>query len=79
MERVDGRLGEKQLEDVDVSEPKLTEREMLIAQEAAKIAVKELADHFYQQVGRTVITKVLVWIGMLAAGFAVGKGWIPKL
>jgi hypothetical protein len=57
----------------------LTEREMAVAREAARIAVKELSDEFYKQVGKTIVTKVLVWIGIAAVAFAAGKGWITKL
>jgi hypothetical protein len=57
----------------------LTEREMAVAREAARIAVKELSDEFYKQVGKTFVTKVLVWIGIAAVAFAAGKGWITKL
>jgi hypothetical protein len=54
----------------------LTDREMLIAKQAAKIAVKEITEGFYAEVGRTVVTRVLIWIGVAAVAFAAGKGWI---
>ena len=54
----------------------LTEREVTIAKEAARIAVKEITDGFYRDVGKNVVSKALIWIGMLAVGFAVGRGWI---
>jgi uncharacterized membrane protein len=57
----------------------LTPRERAVARAAAEMAVEELADKFYKQVGKTVITKILVWIGALALGFAAGKGWVTKL
>lgn len=57
----------------------LNEREMAIAREAARIAVKELSDEFYKQVGKTVVTKILIWIGIAAVAFAAGKGWIKGL
>lgn len=57
----------------------LTEREKAVAKEAARIAVRELSDEFYKQVGKTVVTKVLIWIGIAAVAFAAGKGWITKL
>lgn len=65
-------------QDQTVSE--LTDREMQIAKAAAKIAVREISDEFYKQVGKTVVTKVLIWIGIAAVAFATGKGWIsiPK-
>jgi hypothetical protein len=60
----------------------LTERELLIAKRAARIAVEELGNEFYRQVGRTVVVRVLTWIGMLAVAgitYAIGRGWIvPK-
>ena len=60
----------------------LTERELLIAKRAARIAVEELGNEFYQQLGRTVVVRVLTWIGMLAVAgitYAIGRGWIvPK-
>lgn len=59
-----------------VTASELTAREMLIAKEAARLAVKEISDEFYKQVGKTVVTKVLIWIGIAAVAFAAGKGWI---
>ena len=57
-------------------EMQLTEREMLIAKEAAKIAVKEIQDTFYKEVGKGVVTKLLVWIGLATVAFLAGKGYI---
>lgn len=57
----------------------LTDRELFIAKQAAKLAVEELEKRFYEQVGKTIITKILVWIGIAACAFAAGKGWISKL
>lgn len=57
----------------------LTERELLVAKAAAKLAVREMQDEFYRQVGKSVITRVFVWIGIAAVAFAAGKGWITKL
>jgi hypothetical protein len=54
----------------------LSEREMLIAKEAAKIAVKEIQDSFYKEVGKGVITKALVWIGLAVVAFMAGRGYI---
>ena len=60
----------------------LTEHELLIAKRAAKMAIEELSNEFYQQVGRTIVIRVLTWIGMLAVAgitYALGRGWIlPK-
>ena len=57
----------------------LTERERLIAKEAAKLALEELSSEFYKKVGKTVVEKVLIWVGMLFVGFVVGKGWLVKV
>jgi hypothetical protein len=54
----------------------LTERELLIAKRAAQMAVEEMTAQFYQQVGRTMVHRALVWIGALALGFGMAKGWI---
>lgn len=54
----------------------LTEREMAIAREAARIAVKEMTDNFYQSVGRTVVNRVLILLGAVFVGVAYGKGWL---
>jgi hypothetical protein len=56
----------------------LTEREHLIAKEAAKLALEELSGEFYKRVGKTIVEKVLIWIGMLGVGYVFGKGWIIK-
>ena len=61
-----------------MSDIKLTDRERMIAKEAAKLALEELSSEFYKKVGKTVVEKVLIWIGLLATGFLVGKGWIVK-
>lgn len=60
-----------------IAASELTDREMRIAKEAARIAVKEISDEFYKQVGKTVVTKLLIWIGIATVAFAAGKGWIP--
>ena len=52
----------------------LTEREKLIAKEAARIAIEELSDEFYKKVGKTFIEKILLLVGALVVGFFVGKG-----
>lgn len=58
------------------TEIELTDREMAVARAAAKLAVEEIANEFYKQVGKSVITKVLTWVGLAALGFALAKGWI---
>jgi hypothetical protein len=57
----------------------LTDRERLIAKEAAKLALEELSSEFYKKVGKTVVDKVLIGLGVLAVGFVMGKGWLVKL
>ena len=57
----------------------LTERERAIAKEAAKLALEELSSEFYKKVGKTVVEKALIWIGLLVVGFVFGKGWIVKV
>lgn len=51
----------------------LTEREMLIAKKAAELAVQQLSDDFYKQIGKNVVQRWLIWLGLLAAGFVSGK------
>ena len=62
-----------------MSDVELTERERLIAKEAAKLALEELSGEFYKKVGKTVVEKILIWVGMLVVGFVLGKGWIVKV
>lgn len=50
-----------------------------IAEKAAEIAVSRLSDEFYKSVGKNVVQRWLIWAGMLAVGFAGGKGWITTL
>jgi hypothetical protein len=51
----------------------LTERERLIAKEAARIAIEELSDEFYKKVGKAVIEKALIILGAVVVAFLVGK------
>jgi hypothetical protein len=62
-----------------MSDIELTERERLIAKEAAKIAIEEMSSEFYKKIGKTVVEKILIWVGLLAVGFIAGKGLIVKL
>jgi hypothetical protein len=62
-----------------MSDIELTERERLIAKEAAKIAIEEMSSEFYKKIGKTVVEKILIWIGLLVVGFIAGKGLIVKL
>ena len=61
-----------------MSDIELTERERMIAKEAAKLALEEMSSEFYKKIGKTVVEKALIWIGLLAAGFIMGKGWLIK-
>jgi hypothetical protein len=62
-----------------MSNIELTERERMIAKEAAKIAIEEMSSEFYKKIGKTVVEKILIWIGLLVIGFIAGKGLIVKL
>ena len=57
----------------------LTAREEEIAKRAAKLAIEEMSNEFYKKVGKTVVEKALIWIGLVVVGFVVGKGWIVKV
>jgi hypothetical protein len=57
----------------------LTDRELLVAKAAAKMAVREMQDEFYRQVGKSVVTRVLVFVGIAAVAFAAGRGWIRAI
>lgn len=60
----------------------LTPRELAIARRAAKMAIEDLSNEAYRQVGKSVVARLLTWVGMLAVAafmYAVGKGWVtPK-
>jgi hypothetical protein len=62
-----------------MSNIELTERERLIAKEAARIAIEEMSSEFYKKVGKTVVEKALIWIGLFVVGLVIGKGWIIKI
>lgn len=62
-----------------MSDIELTERERLIAKEAAKLALEELSSEFYRKVGKTVVDKIFIVVGILAVGFVLGKGWLVKV
>ena len=59
-----------------MAEIELTEREMLIARKAARLAAEEMTNEIYRTVGKSVLTRVFVWVGAVVIGFAVAKGWI---
>ena len=62
-----------------MSEITLTDREEAIARKAAKLAIEEMSGEFYKMVGKTIVEKALIWIGLLVVGFVFGKGWIVKV
>ena len=62
-----------------MSDITLTAREEEIAKRAAKLALEEMSNEFYKKVGKTVVEKALIWIGLVVVGFVVGKGWIVKV
>ena len=49
-----------------------------IAERAAEIAVKKAAESFYSGIGRSIVTKVMMWIGLFVVGYMSARG-IPKL
>lgn len=49
-----------------MSNDDLTEREMVIAKRAAKLAVEEMQDEFYRMVGKSLANRALTIIGVLA-------------
>lgn len=61
------------------TELQLTEREILIAKHAADLAVKQMMDNFYKEVGRTFVNKVFIVIGIVVVAFSVGRGWINPI
>jgi len=62
-----------------MSNIELTERERAIAKEAAKLAIEEMSSEFYKKVGKTIVEKVFIFVGLLAVGFVAGKGWVIKV
>lgn len=64
-------------EDSTPQELELSERELVIAKHAAKLAVREMQDDFYKMVGQGVVNRALTVIGLLAvlaAGWVYGSG-----
>lgn len=55
------------------AEIELSDRELLIAKHAAKIAVKEMQEEFYKMVGQGVVSRALTVIGLLAV---LAAGWV---
>jgi len=56
-----------------VSRFELSEREEQIAALAARLAVKQITDDFYKDVGKTVVTKFFIIVGGLTVAFLAGK------
>ena len=66
------RTEEQQLEDLGtVPLEDLSPREIAIARLAARLAVKEVSDQFYKSVGKNLVQRALVMIGMFAVGFGM--------
>jgi hypothetical protein len=61
---------------VNPLDDELSQRELAIARVAAKMAVQQIQQEFYAEVGRNVVTKGFVIVGIVAVAFATGKGWI---
>lgn len=61
-----------------MAEIELTEREELVAQRAANLAVQKMMQEFYADIGKSVINRWLIIIGAVVVAFATGKGWIWK-
>jgi len=50
-----------------------------IAEKAAEKAVEKITAHFYQEIGKTVVKRVLVLLGVVAVGITTwmaGHGWL---
>lgn len=54
----------------------LTDREKLIAQEAARLAMAEMTNEIYREVGKTFFQRILWVIGAVVVGFGISRGWI---
>lgn len=63
---------------------RLTDRELEIAhavaakvsKETAAAVIEELTDSFYKQVGKTFVSRILIWVGAGLISLGVAKGWI---
>ena len=60
-----------------MAEEELTEREMMIARKAARLAVEEVMNEFYRTVGKSIVQRIFIVIGALAVGWfgAHGASW----
>lgn len=55
----------------------LSSRELAIAEKAAELAVQKMQDEFYQMVGKNVVNKFLIALGIFVVGVVIGltKTW----
>ncbi len=51
----------------------LTDRELLIAQHAADMAVKKMWEEFYKEGGKTLFKKIIPVLGLITVGFMLGR------
>lgn len=61
----------------EVETVKLTDRERIVAEHAADLAVKKMTENFYREVGRSFVNRWLIIIGAAVVAYSAGKGWIP--
>ena len=57
-----------------MSEEDLTEREMMIARKAARLAVEEVMSEFYRSVGKSVVNRFLIVLGAMVVGWLGAHG-----
>lgn len=57
----------------------LSARELKIAEKAAELAVERMTKQFYQEVGKTVVSRWLIVVGGMVVAYFMGKGWLAKL
>lgn len=63
---------------LEVSEVQLTDRERIVAEHAADLAVKKMTENFYREVGRNFVNRWLIIIGAAVVAYGAGRGWIPS-
>ncbi len=57
----------------------LSARELKVAEKAAELAVDKMTKRFYQEVGKTVVSRWLIVVGGMVVAYFMGKGWFTKL
>ncbi len=57
-------------------EKPLSPREHFLVTKAAEMAEKKVTDSFFREVGKAVVNRFLIIVGLVAVAFALGKGWI---